>query len=85
MSQSQPRDAWVEIPSRDDALALFPPDHPYSFGFVPAMGRLLFAHPEIAPAFGALFGQIMFGPGNLSRREREMIAAVASAAQDCHY
>jgi len=39
--------------------------------------------PEID--FAALFGQIMFAPGRLDRREREMVAAVATAAQDCHY
>jgi AhpD family alkylhydroperoxidase len=28
---------------------------------------------------------VMFAPGSLSRAEREMIAATAAAAQDCHY
>jgi len=27
----------------------------------------------------------MFDEGALTRREREMVAAVAAAAQDCHY
>jgi alkylhydroperoxidase/carboxymuconolactone decarboxylase family protein YurZ len=49
------------------------------------MMRLVAAHERIAPFFGALFQQIMFAPGHLDRREREMIAAVAAAAQDCHY
>ena len=53
--------------------------------FTPAMSRLLFAHSEIGPTFGAHSAQVMNGPGSLSRAEREMIAAVASAAQDCHY
>jgi alkylhydroperoxidase family enzyme len=57
----------------------------YDFGFVPAMTRLVMAHPGIAPAFGALFVQIMFAPGALERPEREMVAAVAAAAQDCFY
>jgi alkylhydroperoxidase/carboxymuconolactone decarboxylase family protein YurZ len=57
----------------------------YDYGFVPAMGRLLAAHPEISQAFGALFRQVMFSPGALSRPEREMVAAVTAAAQDCHY
>jgi alkylhydroperoxidase/carboxymuconolactone decarboxylase family protein YurZ len=34
---------------------------------------------------GDLFREVMFAPGDLTRAEREMIAAVASAAQDCHY
>jgi AhpD family alkylhydroperoxidase len=32
-----------------------------------------------------LFTEVMFAPGSLSRAEREMIAATAAAAQDCHY
>ena len=36
-------------------------------------------------AFGALFGEIMFAPGDLSRAEKEMVAGVAAAAQDCFY
>ena len=49
------------------------------------MTRLILAHPRIGRAFAALFAQIMFAPGHLERREREMIAAVAAAAQDCRY
>ena len=57
----------------------------YQVDFAPAMGRLMSAHPTIGPAFGALFSQVMFAPGALTRAEREMIAGVAAAAQDCHY
>ena len=58
----------------------------YNFGFVANMGRLLRAHPRIGRRFLGLFAEIMFAPeGALDRREREMIAAVAAAAQDCHY
>ena len=77
--------AWVELASEAEVRATRPPGHPYDFGFVPAMARLLAAHAEIGPLFGRLFARIMFGPGALDRREREMIAAVAAAAQDCHY
>lgn len=77
------REAWVAIaPPR----ATEGPRRPgYDFGYVPAMGRLLAAHPEIGPPFARLFGQVMFGPGALDRSEREMVAAVAAAAQDCFY
>lgn len=80
-------EAWVRIPSETDMRATLPPGapRPYDFGFIPAMGRLLATHDRIGPAFMALYQQIMFGPGSLSRREREMIAAVTAAAQDCHY
>ena len=79
--------AWVAMPSREELQPLLPVDgtNPYDFGFLPAMLRLVCAHPAIAPALGMAFTTIMFGPGALSRREREMVAGVASAAQDCFY
>ena len=49
------------------------------------MGRLLMAHPRIGPAFGQLFREIMFAPGALTRRERELVAAITAAGQDCYY
>jgi hypothetical protein len=49
------------------------------------MNRLVLSDMDIAPHFGALFTQIMFGPGALERSEREMVAAVAASAQDCFY
>jgi hypothetical protein len=59
--------------------------NPYDFGFTPNMSRLLLAHDEIGPRFRALFAQVMFKPGALSRAERELVAGVAAAAQDCFY
>ena len=88
MVQKTIPDAWVKLPSEEQMRALFPPDRafPYDFGFLPGMVRLIVAHGRIGAAFGQLFVQIMFAPeGHLDRREREMVAAVASAAQDCHY
>ena len=89
MVQKTVPEAWVKIPSDDEVLARIRAagaGHPYDFGFFPAMGRLIAAHGRIGTAFGALFAQIMFSPeGKLDRREREMVAAVASAGQDCHY
>ena len=84
-------EAWVRIPTDEELAKLRQAapspqrTHPYDFGFFPAMGRLQMAHPRIGAAFGAFFSQVMFEPGALDRREREMIAAVTSAAQDCHY
>jgi hypothetical protein len=85
------REAWVRMPSREQAGAIMNAAlsdggrHPYDFGFVGGMIRLIMAHPGYAPFFGQLFQRIMFGPGVLSRAEREMVAAVAAAAQDCRY
>lgn len=72
------------MPSEEDLRRALP-FAPYDFGFLPAMTRLVMAHDRIGPFFGLLFGQIMFAPGKLSRREREMVAAITAAAQDCHY
>ncbi len=87
MTDPFPKPAWVELASPEAARALRKPGvkDPYDFGFLPAMGRLLAAHDEIGPVFRKLFAQVMFKPGHLSRAEREMVAAVASAAQDCFY
>ena len=78
-------DAWVAIPSEEDIRTVMPPGSPYDFGFLPAMARLQMAHPRLGPGFGMQFAQIMFEPGFLTRNEKEMVAAVAAAAQDCHY
>ncbi len=84
-SDSRPA-AWVKLAEPENFTeGEFPPNHPYNFGSVPAMARLIQAHPRIGPYFGRLVGSIMFAPGALSRAEREMIAAVTAAAQDCHY
>jgi hypothetical protein len=86
MSDHDPPEAFVELPSeaqvrqaRGDAKS------PYDFGVIPPMGRLLMAHPRLGPAFGQLFGEVMFRVDRLTRAESEMIAGVAAAAQDCHY
>lgn len=79
------RDAWVALPDEADLRARGSSGGPYDFGFLPNMARLIAAHPGIGPAFSRLFGEIMFRPGTLSRRERELVAGVAAAAQDCFY
>lgn len=78
-------DAWVELPTEDQVRELLGRGGIYDFGFVPAMTRLVLSHPGLAPTFGTHFVQVMFGPGVLERPEREMVAAVAAAAQDCFY
>ncbi len=87
MTDEARRDAWVAIPSEAEMRARMQPGRrqAYDFGFVAAMSRLIGAHDRIGPAFGALYMQVMFAPGCLDRREREMVAAVTAAAQDCHY
>ena len=86
MDELDTREAWVKIPSPTERAATMEKGSPYDFGFRPAMGGLLMAHPQIGPSFLAHYAQVMFSQdGALSRAEREMTAAVASAAQDCFY
>ena len=87
-SQENFREAWVTIPTEEERRASLPPGAPagnYDFGYLPAMGRLQARHKAIGPLFGELYRQVMFGSGELDRQEREMVAAVAAAAQDCRY
>ena len=41
--------------------------------------------PAVLRASIELYKEIMFGESGLSRRERELLATVASAEQECHY
>ena len=69
--------AWVELP---------PPDEGFRYhGVDTNMARLAAAHQRIGALFGALFVETMFGEGVLAYEERELVAGVASAAQDCFY
>ncbi len=89
MTQEPDRtEAWVAIPSEAARRVLAPSGvvaAGYDYGFLPTMGRLLSAHKEICPAFSQLFRTIMFQPAHLSRQEKEMVAAIVAAAQDCRY
>jgi alkylhydroperoxidase family enzyme len=41
--------------------------------------------PAVLRASIELYREIMFGESGLSRKERELLATVASAEQSCHY
>ncbi len=89
MSARHEAEAWVALPSGEKFSGASPGQtHPYQMfmgGVVPRMGRLIMAHDLIGQALGALSGVVLFGPGALSRAEREMVAAVTATAQDCAY
>jgi alkylhydroperoxidase family enzyme len=42
-------------------------------------------NPGVLERSMALYKAIMFGPSELSRVERELLAVVVSTANDCHY
>ncbi len=84
MSAETTRQAWVDLAPAEVVYERVR-GGAYDTGSVHGMPRLIGAHPRLAQAFGALFSQVMFASGALDRREREMVAGVASAAQDCTY
>jgi uncharacterized peroxidase-related enzyme len=51
------------------------------FNIVKAMSL----RPEVLRDSMRLYRSVMFGPSELSRAERELLAVVVSAANDCHY
>ena len=83
-----PQSAFIRLVTPEE-LRSRPPGGPrpssYNFGYASGMGRLLATHERIGRAMQAAFYEIMFASGALTRAEREMLAAVASAAQDCEY
>lgn len=85
---SEEKQPFIALPTDEEMRAQIQPGmkpSPYDFGFVGGMSRLLSAHPRLGQAMRGYFAEVMFAPGVLSRAEREMVAAVASAAQDCEY
>ena len=86
MSDPQ-ENAFITLPTEEEIRARATPGSKpgYDFGFISGMGRLLAAHPRIGPAMRDFFHEVMFAPGALDRAEREMVAAVASAAQSCEF
>jgi uncharacterized peroxidase-related enzyme len=42
-------------------------------------------NPAVLDRSMELYKAIMFGPSELSRAERELLAVVVSAANECHY
>jgi len=89
MSKHTEAEAWVALPSAEEFQAtLKGQSHPYQTfmgGVVPHMARLIVAHDLSGQALATLGSVVLFGPGVLSRSEREMVAAVTAAAQDCAY
>ena len=47
--------------------------------------RSMSLSPETLRASMELYKAIMFGPSSLTRQERELIATVVSATNDCYY
>ena len=47
--------------------------------------RSMSLNPEVLKASMEMYKAIMFGPSPLTRQERELLATVVSAANECYY
>ena len=47
--------------------------------------RIHGAHSRVIPLHYDLYRELMYGPGPLSRVQREMISVTVSGLNDCHY
>jgi alkylhydroperoxidase family enzyme len=47
--------------------------------------RSMSPNPAVLRQSMKLYGAIMFGPSGLTRQERELLATVVSAANECYY
>jgi alkylhydroperoxidase family enzyme len=47
--------------------------------------RIHGVHSRVIRLHHDLYRELMYGPGPLTRIQREMVAVVVSAANDCHY
>lgn len=59
--------------------------HQKSRGWVSNIIKSFSLRPDLLRAFQNLFATLMFGPSELSRTQREMIAVVVSVTNRCYY
>ena len=75
----------VDVGEADGALRREYDDAIARAGKVFNIVRSMSLRPRVLRASMALYREIMFGPSDLSRAERELLAVVVSRANDCHY
>ncbi len=80
--------AWIRTVAEGDAEGDLKPLYDAAVkraGKVFGIVRLMSPNPGVLEASMNLYLAVMFGPSPLSRRQREMLATVVSAANGCHY
>lgn len=80
--------AWIVVPSAEELPAEVSDqigDISERIGFVPNVARLLAVTPSHFVGWWRYFDDLMRGPSNLTKTQREMIAVVVSAEADCPY
>lgn len=74
----QPEEATGELKEEYDAAVA-------RAGKVFNIVKAMSLSPRVLSRSMALYREVMFGPSELSRAERELLAVVVSCANDCHY
>ncbi len=85
---SNAQGAWIPVPSPDGLPAEVADeigDISERIGFVPNIARLLGVTPRHFVGWWRYFDDLMRGPSNISKTQREMIAVVVSAEAHCPY
>lgn len=81
--------AWIEIVDEDAAgselAALYDPIVDAETGRVDEIMRVHSLHPAGLAGHSVLYTAVMRSTPTLRKTEREMIALVVSAVNDCHY
>ena len=80
--------AHLRLIEPDDAEAVLKEEYDAAVeraGKVFQIVRSMSLSPEVLRRSMQLYREIMFGPSGLSRQERELLATVVSAENDCYY
>ena len=81
--------AWIKVVPEDEAqgelAVLYEQCKNPKYGVVDNILKIHSIKPQTLRDHWNLYRTTMFGTSELSRAEREMIAVVVSALNDCHY
>ena len=80
--------AYIRLIDEDEAGGLLKEEYDAAVeraGKVYNILKAMSLNPRVLRASIELYKEIMFGESGLSRKERELLATVASAEQSCHY
>ena len=80
--------AWIKTVSEQNAAGALKDEYDRAVtraGRVFEILKVQSLKPEYVAAMIALYRAAMFGPSKLTRTQREMLAVVVSATNQCHY
>lgn len=80
--------AWIHTIDPDDAEGPLREEYDEArrrAGRVAQVLRLSSLNPAVLTRWVQLYKDVMFGPSPLARYERELVATVVSAENECHY